>query len=203
LKKVIPMSPLEETYKRLAAGDSAEIGRLVARQSPRIAALAAAARKQRASSPPSLATSAPRAPASIAAAPRPSRAAEIAAVHLAGVNESRKRAGLAPASAAELEREFADIDQLPPPRTKLTRREAGNIAARQMGAPADQAGIDAMWSGISAQRNATLALAGTTQSQRRASRAQGQAEADAMWTSLATGLNKAAGLATPVQDRAR
>jgi hypothetical protein len=196
-------SPL---YAALAASDPETVRRFA----PGVATLAAAARKQRASSPPPPATSAPRAPASIAAsasapaaAPRPSRAAEIAAVHLAGVNESRKRAGLAPASAAELEREFADIDPLPPPRTKLTRREAGNIAARQMGAPADQAGIDAMWSGISAQRNATLVLAGTTQSQRRASRAQGQAEADAMWTSLATGLNKAAGLATPVQDRAR
>jgi hypothetical protein len=196
----------DDTYRALASGDPG----MVRKFAPRVAAQAAAARKARASLP-SPAARAPQAHAFIAApaiatappAPRPSRAAQYAEVHLAGVNDSRKRAGLAPASAEELEREFADIDQLPPPRTKLTRREAGNIAARQMGAPADQAGIDAMWSGISAQRNATLAPAGTTQSQRRASRAQGQAVADAMWTSLATGLNKAAGLATPVQDRAR
>lgn len=47
-----------------------------------------------------------------------SRAAQVAAVHLRPINESRRRAGLAPLTAAELTREFADLD-CSPPRAKV------------------------------------------------------------------------------------
>jgi hypothetical protein len=186
-----------DTYSLLAQGDAQTLAALGI--SPRIAALAAEARKRRALAP-SPAARAPQAPPAPAAARRPSRAAEIAAVHLRGVNESRKRCGLPPVDAATLATEFDDIDQLPPPRTKLTRREAGNAMAQRLGgAPADQTSIDAMWSGIAAQLNATPASPPDS-----ASRApQSQASIDDMWGSLATDLNKKAGLATPVMDRAR
>ena len=70
---------LEETYARLAAGDPGAVGNFFGRQSPRLAALAAAARKVSAAAP-SLVASAAHGQASIAAAarapapvPRPSR----------------------------------------------------------------------------------------------------------------------------------
>ena len=201
---------LEETYARLAAGDPGAVGNFFGRQSPRLAALAAAARKVRAAAPQ--VASAPRAPASIAAsaiapaaAPRPSRAAEIAEIHSAGINESRRRCGLPPVDAATLATEFSDVDRLPAARSKLTRREAGNLAARQLGAPVDQTSIDSIWTGIVGRLNATLASSSRTPSPGSASRApQSQASIDDMWSSLAADLNKKAGIArTPVGDRAR
>jgi hypothetical protein len=61
-----------------------------------------------------------------------SRAAAAADIHLGPINESRRRCGLASLTAAELEREFADLDRLPNSKAKVNRRDAGNaIAARQ------------------------------------------------------------------------
>jgi hypothetical protein len=159
------MSPLEENYVRLARGDPDTVGRLVARQSPHVAALAAAARKARAAAP-SPAPSAPRGQASIAAsasapaaAPRPSRAAQHAEIHLAGVNDGRKRAGLALLTAAELATEFADLDRSPQARSKLTRREAGNAMAQRLGGAPDGSSGDRRhvdWHRREAQRDDAL-----------------------------------------------
>jgi hypothetical protein len=138
------MSP-DDTYRALASGDPDAVRQFA----PRVATLAEAARKQRASAP-SPAASAPRAPASIVAstaaiprptatrAPAPSRSAQVAAVHLSGINESRRRCGLAPLTLAEFSLEFAEIDQLPPHRSKG--------AARTPPPPASQAAIDDRWS---------------------------------------------------------
>lgn len=69
----------------------------------------------------------PSMPASVAT-PRPSRAAQVAEVHLSSINESRKRCGLAPLSAAELAHEFSDLDRTPPPTApRQTRRDAANL----------------------------------------------------------------------------
>ena len=45
------------------------------------------------------------------AAAHPSRAAEIAEIHLASINESRKRCGMPLLTLAELTHEFADLDE--------------------------------------------------------------------------------------------
>jgi hypothetical protein len=93
----------------------------------------------------------------------------------------------------------------PGPSRKLSRREKGNIAAQRLGGPVDQASIDSLWTGIAAQRNASVPstpIEGRRASPRPAP--QGQGDIDDMWTSLATNLNKRAGIArTPVGDRAR
>ena len=51
---------------------------------------------------------------------RLARGAQIAEVHLASVNASRKRCRLAPLTATELAHEFADPDRAPsaPPRSR-------------------------------------------------------------------------------------
>jgi hypothetical protein len=85
--------------------------------------------------------------------------------------------------------------------TLSRRRAIGNSIAAKQGAPADQTSIDAMWSGIAAQLNATPASSSPPGSASRAP--QSQASIDSMWTSLAADHNKRAGLATPMADRAR
>jgi hypothetical protein len=84
-----------------------------------------------------------------------SRAAQVAEIHLAGINMSRKRCGLAPLTAAELAPEFADLDRQPA-NPKVNRRDAGNAIAARQGAPSTQSSIDEMWAGIAAKRNSTL-----------------------------------------------
>lgn len=127
-----------------------------------------------------------------------SRAAQVASVHLGPINASRKRAGLAPLSAGEVEREFADVDRSPL-RTK-------GVAARRTFSNAGAA--DSMWSGIVAKLNATLPTRAqpdlnSTPSPRPASRApQSQAEADAMWAGIARRGNAEAGLRMPTGRRA-
>jgi pyruvate dehydrogenase E2 component (dihydrolipoamide acetyltransferase) len=196
-----------DTYAALAAGDPLALA--ACHIPPRIVARAAAARKARASLP-SPAARAPQAPASIAApapaaAPRPSRAALVAEAHLAAINASRKKCGLAPLSASELATEFAELDRLPTNTTtkKSARRAAANAMAARQGLPTDQSAIDSIWA-VSAQKlNATLPSS-STPSPRPASRApQGQAAADAMWSSIVAVGNRQAGLRTPVADRAR
>ena len=138
---------------------------------------------------------------------RASRAAEVAAIYLGPINGSRKRAGLEPLAAAELEREYADLDRLPPPSTKRSRRDAGNLAALRSGGPVDQAGIDAMWAGLAAKLNAALPESGGPIGARRPPVAMGggkptQAETDGMWGSIAARLNAESGLRPPARRRA-
>jgi hypothetical protein len=200
------MTPLQEGYAALAAGDPLALSYGIP---PRIVALATAARRQRAAVASQVASAA-RAPASIAAsaiapAPRPSRAAEIAAIHLAGVNDSRKRAGLAPLTSAELATEFAELDRLSTNTTtkKSARRAAANAMAARQGLPTDQAAIDSRWAAAAQKLNATLAPAAPspTPSPRPPRAHQSQAEIDATWSSIVTDLNKQAGLATPARAR--
>ena len=127
---------------------------------------------------------------------RPSRAAEVADIHLGGINESRKRCGLARLTARELAVEFADIDRAPPPRTRGGRQARANVAAARSGGVdlTTQARIDAMWSGIVGKLNASLPARREQIGDRRASAAPGavkptRAETDSMWSSIAADLN--------------
>jgi hypothetical protein len=194
---------MSDLYAALASGDPDAVRQFA----PRVATLAEAARKQRASAP-SPAASVPRAPASIAAsvrapaAPCPSRAAQVAEIHRDSINASRAKCGLAPLTSAELEREFVDVDREPTNTTtkKSARRAAANDMMRRQGLSTDQGSIDSIWAASAQKLNATL----PSSSPRPASRApQGQAAADAMWSSIVADGNRQAGLRTPVADRAR
>jgi pyruvate dehydrogenase E2 component (dihydrolipoamide acetyltransferase) len=200
-----------DTYAALAAGDPLALA--ACHIPPRIVARAAAARKARASLP-SPAARAPQAPASIAApapaaAPRPSRAALVAEAHLAAINASRKKCGLAPLSASELATEFAELDRLPTNTTtkKSARRAAANAMAARQGLPTDQAAIDSRWAASAQKLNASLPSSRTPIGAARTSSAGGakpsQGDIDARWSEIVTKLNAEAGLATPVGDRAR
>jgi uncharacterized protein (DUF736 family) len=87
--------------------------------------------------------------------------------------------------------------------TKLSRRDAANIAAWRQGIPTTQVAIDASWAGIVAKLNATLPVRAqpdlnSTPSQRPASRApHGQHEIDAGWAGIVARLNAEAGLRMP------
>jgi hypothetical protein len=147
-----------DLHAALAAGDPSALAACCI--PPRIAALAAAARKQRPSTLPSSGATS-RAPATSGAlpsshfrntsmtpslaqaAPQVSRAGQVAEIHLAGINASRKRCGLAPLTGAELTREFADLDRSPPRATVGSPRTNTSAA-------------DAMWSGIVAKLNASV-----------------------------------------------
>ena len=203
------MTPLQEGYAALVDGDPQALSDC--RIPARIVARAAAARNARALTPSPVA-SAPRVPLAIAAAarapaapPRPSRAALAAEIHGVAINASRTRAGLQPLSVTELEHEFSEVDRLPAPRTKLSRREAGNAMAQRLGgSPKDQAGIDGMWTGIAEKLNATKPSSATPSAGPASRAPQSRVEVDNMWSSLAADLNKKAGIArTPVGDRAR
>jgi hypothetical protein len=145
-------------------------------------------------------------PAGDAAPPQPSRAAQAAEIHLAGVNASRKRCGLAPFSEAELAHEFAELDQLPPARARVTRRDAGNLAAQRLGAPSSSQEIKSMWDGIVARLNASLPARGAPAADRRdaAARDDGRPQHAAVdWGEISNKLNREAGLATPDRGRTR
>jgi hypothetical protein len=197
-----------DLYAQLAAGDPDAVKRFA----PRVAAMAAAAGKQRASAP--LASS--RAPAansgalpsshfrntsmtiSLArAAPQASRAGQVAEIHLAGINASRKRCGLAPLTASELAREFADVDRVPFRTKGVVPGTSPNQAA------------DAMWSGIVGKLNASLPSrrpsVGSSGERAAAAgcRRSTQGAIDSMWAGIATGLNAEAGIKTPVRTNAR
>ena len=182
----------ESVYRSLAAGEPEAVQRFA----PRVAGLAAAARQRRlAAATRAPAIAAPPRPAATrpsAPAPRPS----LADLHGPGINETRRRAGLAPLTSAELEREFADADREPPHTMtkKEARRAAANEMAARQGLRTDQAGIDAMW--------AAAASRGRDEG-RRASPGvkQTQAEVDDMWASLVADGNKQAGLRTPSRPR--
>jgi hypothetical protein len=197
-----PMSQYPSIYHALGAGDPQTLAALGI--PPRIAALAAAARKVRAAAPQ--VASAARGAASIAAsaiapaaAPLPSRAALAAEIHGVAINASRTRAGLQPLSVTELEHEFAEVDRLPASRTKISRRDAANMMARRQGVPTTQAGVDAMHAEIVSRLNATAPSpssrmpvgAGRT-SQSAGSNKPTQTTVD--WGSIVTKLNAEAGL---------
>jgi hypothetical protein len=196
--------PGTSLYAALAAGDPDALARC--RIAPGIAALALAARKKRLTSAPTSpkASAPPRAPASVTSvrpttAPRPS----LADIHGPSINESRKRAGLAPLTSAELEREFADVDR-EPMRTmtkKSARRAAANAMAARQGLRTDQATIDIMWSDISARHNASLP-ARRPSGERAAvpgSVKPSQSDIDSMWGSISSQLNADAGLKSPAR----
>jgi hypothetical protein len=132
----------------------------------------------------------------------PSRAEQVASVHLGPVNHSRKRCGLPLLTLADLTKEFADVDRTPAP-AKFNRRDAGNAIAARQGVPSAQASIDAMWAGIATRRGATVAgrglkddrepmavYAGSPPATRSGPRnPQSQAEIDAMHSEIADRLN--------------
>jgi hypothetical protein len=145
-------------------------------------------------------------PAGDAAPPQLSRAAQAAEIHLAGVNASRKRCGLAPFSEAELAHEFEELDLLPPARAKVTRRDAGNLAAQRLGAPSSAQEIETMWSGVVARLNASPPARGAPAADRREAAAgdDGRPQQVAVdWNSIASRLNAEAGLVTPDRGRTR
>ena len=117
------------------------------------------------------------------------RALSVASVHLASINASRKKCGLALFTADELAQEFADVDRVPV-RTK------GVVP----GTRSNQAATDSMWGGIVARLNATLPsrapiAAGCTSSAPASNRTVD-------WGEISRGLNGQAGLASPAR-RAR
>jgi hypothetical protein len=128
---------------------------------PSIAKMAAQARTERLARAPAAPKSVAPTPVALAALPSlpfsrntpvpaslenasASRAAQVAEVHLAAINASRKKCGLALLTASELAREFADLDR-PPPRATV-------------GSPRTnpQAAVGSMWGGIVAQLNTTV-----------------------------------------------
>lgn len=93
-------------------------------------------------------------------ASKPSRAAQVAEIHLASINISRKRCGLAPLDAATLALEYADLDRQPA-NTKVGHRAAGNVdkaapARSASGVILSQREIDAIYAESVDRLNATL-----------------------------------------------
>jgi hypothetical protein len=117
-------------------------------------------------------------------APHLSRAAQVAEVHLAGINASRKKCGLALLTASELAREFADVDR-PPVRAK---------GAVQRPTPE----TDALWGSIVSRLNMTIPASRTPIAVGRTppatSAADGRVDAAVDWGSIASVLNEEAGL---------
>jgi hypothetical protein len=133
------------------------------------------------------------------AAPRPSRATEVAEVYLSSINASRKRCGTPPLTLAELTHEFAHLDRTPAPSSGMTRPARGNAIAARQDAPTTQAAIDDMWSGFAAKLNATLPARREPIGTRASSAPGGGSTAQAVdWSSIVAGLNAEA-LKTPVR----
>jgi hypothetical protein len=125
-----------------------------------------------------------------------SRAAQVAAVHLRPINESRRRAGLEPLTEAHVALEFAAVAHMP------VRVKGGTLPTGT-----NQAATDSMWGGIVTRLNATLPSnrppIGAGRTWPAGSSKPTQAEADSMWMSIARNLNDEAGLATPPARSAR
>jgi hypothetical protein len=130
------------------------------------------------------------------AALQASRAGQVAQIHLAGINASRKRCGLAPHAAAELTREFADLDRSPP---------CGKVGSLRT----NTSGTDSMWRDIVARLNTTVPARAKPiglSSERVGSSAvsPGKSSDRAVdWGAIAGGLNAEAGLKKPVRTNAR
>ena len=123
----------------------------------------------------------------------PSRAASAAAVHFGSINSSRKRAGLAPLTLAEVKAAFADADRLPVRAKAVAPRTTSN-----------QASADSMWGSIVQKLNKTVPASRAPIAAGRTSPAQANTkptERAVDWGEIATGLNAAAGLATPSRAR--
>jgi hypothetical protein len=78
--------------------------------------------------------------------------------------------------------------------TKLSRRDAANIAVWRQGLPTTQAGVDAMWSGVVGKINATIPASPTHFSLSSHARTSAGEQRAVDWTSIATGLNAEADL---------
>ena len=136
-------------------------------------------------------------------APRPSRAAQVAEIHLAGINSSREQCGLAPLTAAEVAHAFGDLDRTTAASSGMTRRARGNAIAARQRAPTAQAAIDEMWSGFAAKINVTRSPAPPpADASPAASVRQSQASINDMWADIARRGNAEAGLKTPAKRHA-
>lgn len=100
----------------------------------------------------------------------PSRAAQVADVHLGAINASRKACGLAPLSATEAEAIFSDArPQMPVSSAapaagsfgakQSARREAANARAAAQGMRSDRSGIDHLYGELAGRLNATVSSA--------------------------------------------
>jgi hypothetical protein len=123
--------------------------------------------------------------------PNPTRAASVAAIHASSINASRKKCGLPPLAAAELEVEFYAVNHAPV-------RKAG--ARRKF---SSTGGADSMWGSIVQKLNASLPssrppiAAGHPSPE--SSDGDGRVDAVVDWSALARNLNASAGLRTPVR----
>jgi hypothetical protein len=89
--------------------------------------------------------------------------------------------------------------------TPSHRRALANSLALKQGLPVTQAAIDARWSGIVAQLNASLPTSRTPIGAGRTSPAAGsvkpsQGDIAAVWSSIVADLNKQAGLTPPARS---
>ena len=116
------------------------------------------------------------------------RAAQVASIHLAPINASRKRVGLPALTLVEAEREFADVNRAP--------FRAKAVAPRTTSGT----GADDLWNGIVAKLNATLPVNRAPITSARTSPASGDAEGRIVdWSAIARDLNASAGLKTPAR----
>jgi hypothetical protein len=124
----------------------------------------------------------------------PSRAASAAAVHFGPINASRKRAGLAPLTEAQVAHEFADLDRAPVRAKAAAMRTTSNTGA-----------ADSMWGSIVQKLNMTVPASRTPVAAGRPSPESGDGRVAAVvdWSSIARNLNAEAGLKTPVRTNAR
>ena len=122
----------------------------------------------------------------------PSRAASAAAVHFGSINSSRKRAGLAPLTLAEVKAAFADADRLPVRAKAVAPRTTSN-----------QASADSMWGSIVQKLNKTVPASRAPIASRTSPAPANTQPTERVvdWGEIATGLNAAAGLATPSRAR--
>jgi hypothetical protein len=121
------------------------------------------------------------------------RALSVASIHLGPINESRRRAGLAPLTAAEVEHEFADVNRSPVRTKGVVPSAWSNQAA------------NTMWGGIVAHLNMTVRAKPGLSSGRVASPAASPGSSSNRsvdWGEISRGLNEQAGLASPAR-RAR
>jgi|HubBroStandDraft_3_1064219.scaffolds.fasta_scaffold722330_1 hypothetical protein len=143
----------DDTYRALASGDPG----MVRKFAPRVAALAATARKAHASVP-SPAAIAPRAPAPLAALPVPApRPLTKKAARRAAANDMAQRQGLPTDQAAIDDRWSALAAQLNanvPPATAPRSTPSASRAA-----PQSQASIDDMWGSLATDLNKKAGLA--------------------------------------------
>jgi hypothetical protein len=90
--------------------------------------------------------------------------------------------------------------------SNLLRRNAANLIVLRSGVPADQAGIDAMWSGIVAKLNKAVPASRTQiglWSARSSASGPGKPKQRVVdWGSILTELKAEAGVKTPVRSRA-